>query len=184
MVKAAIFGGSFDPPHKGHQSIVQNALERLDIDRLIILPAFLNPFKKSSLASAEKRALWCHILFDAIEGVEVSEYEILAKKPVFTSQSIRHFQKLFDVRYLIIGSDNLASITKWHDFEWINSIITWVVIARKDHPVRTEMLRKAVILHLDVPVSSTDIRDNLRLDMIDVRIRDDVEKTLQQKGQE
>jgi len=184
LVKAAIFGGSFDPPHKGHQSIVQNALERLDIDRLIVLPAFLNPFKKSSLASPEKRALWCHILFDDLEGAEVSEYEIRAEKPVYTSQSIRHFQKFYDVRYLIIGADNLASITKWHDFEWINSIITWVVIARKNHPIETKMLQKKVILSLDIPVSSTDIRDDLRLDMIDARIRDDVEKTLQQKGQE
>ncbi|HHE07967.1 MAG TPA: ribosome silencing factor RsfS, partial [Chlorobaculum parvum] len=45
-MKVAIFGGSFDPPHMGHQGIVQRAVEVLDIDKLIVLPAFLNPFKR------------------------------------------------------------------------------------------------------------------------------------------
>ena len=48
----AIFGGSFDPPHKGHQRIVEKATEVLDIDKLIVVPAYLNPFKTSSLANA------------------------------------------------------------------------------------------------------------------------------------
>jgi nicotinate-nucleotide adenylyltransferase len=54
LIKVAIFGGSFDPPHKGHQNIVQRALETLEIDKLIILPAYLNPFKQNSLASAKQ----------------------------------------------------------------------------------------------------------------------------------
>lgn len=182
MIKIAIFGGSFDPPHKGHQIIVQRALEVLDIDKLIILPAYLNPFKQSTLASPEQRAAWCHTLFDALKGVEVSEHEISSQRAVYTSESIQHFQKYYDVRYLIIGSDNLSSITKWHAFEWINSVITWVIAEREIHPLQTQMLRSWIPLKVDTPISSTKIRQSAQLDMVDERIREDLETLLNNKG--
>ncbi|MCW1558127.1 adenylyltransferase/cytidyltransferase family protein, partial [Campylobacter jejuni] len=45
-MKIALFGGSFDPPHNGHNSVVLEALEKLDIDKLIIMPTYINPFKQ------------------------------------------------------------------------------------------------------------------------------------------
>ena len=182
MIKIAIFGGSFDPPHKGHQNIVQRALETLDIDKLIILPAFLNPFKQSSLASPEQREAWCRRLFDEIAGVEVSSYEIDKGRPVYTSESLQHFQKQYDVRYLIIGSDNLASITQWHAFDWINTVVTWVIAEREIHPMHTEMLHSWIPLKVDIPVSSTEIRENGSLDRVDGRIREEVKILLNKKG--
>lgn len=181
MIKVAIFGGSFDPPHKGHQNIVQRALETLDIDKLIILPAFLNPFKQSTLASAEQREVWCRTLFDETADAEVSDYEIKAGRSVYTSESLRHFQKQYDVRYLIVGSDNLASITRWHAFDWINSIVTWVIAEREIHPMQTQMLRSWIPLEVDIPISSTEIRENGQLDMIDGRIKEEVKTLLNNK---
>ena len=181
MIKVAIFGGSFDPPHKGHQNIGQRALETLDIDKLIILPAFLNPFKQSSLASPDQREAWCRTLFEGMAGVEVSNYEIKAGRPVYTSESLRHFQKQYDVRYLIVGSDNLASITKWHAFDWINSVVTWVIAEREVHPMQTQILRSWIPLKVDMPISSTQIRENGYLDMIDSRIREEVDRLLNTK---
>ena len=181
MIKVAIFGGSFDPPHKGHQCIVQRAMETLDIDKLIILPAFLNPFKQSTLASPEQREKWCHILFDDIPGTEVSSYEIKAGRPTYTSESLRHFQRYYDVKYIIIGSDNLASITKWHAFEWINSVVTWVIAERDIHPMQTDALRRWVPLKVDVPISSTSIREDGDMDLIDGRIKSEVKAVLEKK---
>lgn len=178
MIKVAIFGGSFDPPHKGHQEIVQRALKTLDIDKLIVLPAFLNPFKQSTLASPEQREKWCHVLFDSVTGAEVSDYEIKMGRPVYTSESLRHFQKIYDVRYLIIGSDNLRSITKWHEFNWINQAITWVIAERDIHPMQASMLREWLPLKIDIPASSTDIRERGDLDMVDDRIKEEVEMLL------
>ncbi|MEA3419966.1 MAG: nicotinate (nicotinamide) nucleotide adenylyltransferase [Campylobacterota bacterium] len=177
MIKVAIFGGSFDPPHKGHQAVVEKALKELNIDKLIILPAFLNPFKESTLASPEERLAWCHQLFGDISGVEVSDHEIRSGRPVYTSESLRYFQKTYDVAYLIIGTDNLASITKWHEFNRINNDIIWVIADRKEHPLHTEMLQNWVPLKVDAPVSSTEIRESGDLSMVDNRIKDEV-KTL------
>jgi len=177
----AIFGGSFDPPHMGHQQIVEKAMQNLDIDKLLVVPAYLNPFKTSSLADAEQRLIWCHTLFDEIPNVIVDDYEIKQGKSTTTSQSVKHFNIDYDVKYLIIGSDNLSTLTKWHEFEWLNSHIIWVIITRENHEIRTDMLREWKVLVLDAPVSSTDIRDEKDLTYVDKKIKESVKKVL--KGQ-
>ncbi len=176
----AIFGGSFDPPHQGHQEIVRKAVETLDIDRLIVVPAYLNPFKDRSLASAEKRLEWCHLLFEDIPKVSVDDYEIRQGRSIRTSQTVRHFNTMYEVKYLIIGSDNLSTLTKWHEFEWLNRKITWVIATRADHPLHTEKLRSWKILEIDLPISSTDIREEIDLHYIDNKIKQSVHETLKE----
>jgi len=179
--EVAIFGGSFDPPHKGHQQIVQKAAKELDIDKLIVLPAYLNPFKDASLASPEKRLKWCHQLFDSIPKVIVDDYEIRQNRSVRTSQSVKHFNDTYNVKYLIVGSDNLSTLTKWHEFEWLNEHITWVIVTREGHPIQTEGLRSWKVLEIDFPISSTTIREKTDLHYIDNKIKQSVEKTIKDK---
>ena len=177
----AIFGGSFDPPHKGHQLIVSKAVAILDIDRLVIVPAYLNPFKQNSLAPAKLRLQWCQTLFDPLEKVSVSDYEIVQGKSIYTADTVKHFQKMYDVKYLIIGSDNLESLTKWHQYEWLNQQVIWVVATRRDSSFDTSMLRKWIKIELDEAISSTHIRSTQQLDGIDQRISDSVKQVFTQK---
>lgn len=175
----AMFGGSFDPPHIGHQNIVEKAIKSLDIEKLLVVPAYLNPFKTSSLASATQRLAWCHTLFDTLENVIVNDYEIQEGKSTTTSQSIKHFNQSYDVRYLIIGSDNLSTLTKWHAFDWLNETITWVIATRDDHHLDTDELKKWKILSIEAPISSTQIREKKDLQFIDTKIRESVKHTLE-----
>jgi len=176
-----LFGGSFDPPHKGHQEIVKKALASLDVDRLIVLPTYLNPFKSSSVASAAQRLAWCRQLFADIPNVIVDDYEIRQGKSIRTVQSVEHFNKDYDVTYLIIGADNLSTLTQWHRFEWLNNHITWVIATRGDHHLKTNMLRSWTVLNVDVPISSTEIRQTSNIEHVDRKIKKTVKKIL--KGQ-
>ncbi len=177
----AIFGGSFDPPHRGHQLIVQKAVETLNIDKLLVVPAYLNPFKTSSLADASTRLTWCHTLFDPIDAVEVDDYEIKEGKSTVTSQSVKHFNQSYNVKYLIIGSDNLSTLTKWHEFEWLNDTVTWVIATRGDHHLDTGFLKKWELLSIEAPVSSTQIREEKDLQFIDTKIRESVKHILKRQ---
>lgn len=179
----AIFGGSFDPPHRAHQLIVAKALESLDIDKLLIVPAYLNPFKESFLAPAEVRLQWCKTIFGPLEKVSVSDFEIVQGKSIFTSDTVKHFKNEYDVKYLIIGSDNLGSLTKWHEFEWLNEEITWVVATRNGSRLHTDILRKWVKIELNEAISSTHIRNTNELDDVDERIVNSVKRILTDKEQ-
>ena len=179
--RAAIFGGSFDPPHKGHQAIVEKAAQSLAIDKLIVVPAYLNPFKTSSMASAEQRLTWCHTLFDKIPNVIVDDYEIQQGKSTTTSQSVKHFNQSFDVKYLVLGSDNLSTLTKWHEFEWLNHTITWVIVTREGYDIDTKDLIKWEILDLDANISSSHIRERETVKHVDKKIETSVKQIL--KGQ-
>ena len=177
----AIFGGSFDPPHKGHQLIVERAIEELDIDKLIVVPAFLNPFKTSSLANAQQRLKWSHLLFDEIPNVIVDDYEIKEGKSTTTEQSVKHFNKVYSVKYLIIGSDNLSTLTKWSQFKWLNSHITWVIVSREGHPLSLNQLKDYKIIMLEANISSTNIRECKDLYYVDKKIKKSVKDILEGK---
>ncbi|MEN8726444.1 MAG: nicotinate (nicotinamide) nucleotide adenylyltransferase [Sulfurovum sp.] len=175
----ALFGGSFDPPHKGHQLIVEKAIENLQIDKLFVVPAYLNPFKTSTLADAPTRLAWCHTLFDSIARVSVDDYEIKEGKSTVTSQSVKHFNQAYNVKYLIIGSDNLSTLTKWHAFEWLNETVTWVIATRGNHHLDTDELNKWELLPIEAPMSSTQIREEKDLQIIDKKIRTSVKHILE-----
>jgi nicotinate-nucleotide adenylyltransferase len=175
----ALFGGSFDPPHSGHQQIVEKALAELEIDRLIILPAYLNPFKSSSLADASQRLEWCHALFGDIPKVMVSDFEIRQHRSVRTAESVRHFNQQYHVKYLIIGADNLSTLTQWYDFAWLNAHVTWVIATRPGFTLQTDMLRSWRLLTLDVPVSSSRIREENNTTTVDTKIATSVQNILE-----
>jgi len=173
-VVVAVFGGSFDPPHLGHQEIARKVLKELDIDYLLILPIYQNPFKVAPFAPASQRLSWCKKVFDD-ERIIIDSYEI-DNEICYTYQSIEHFRSLYDVRYLIIGADNLEKITLWRNFEWLNDTIIWIVVTRGDNPLNTTALRSFKVLHIDNTVSSTFIRESGDLSNVDEKIRHEVEK--------
>ena len=88
-MKIALFGGSFDPPHAGHEAAVRAILSSLKPDLLVIMPSFLNPFKKSFSAPPQLRLRWCRLLWSDAPRVEVSDYEISQNVPVPTIQSVK-----------------------------------------------------------------------------------------------
>jgi nicotinate-nucleotide adenylyltransferase len=154
-VKSAIFGGSFDPPHLGHVEIVKKAFENVDIDRLIIMPNFLNPLKNSFSAPPELRLKWLEKIFKNFKNVEISDFEISKNRPVYSIETIEHFKP----DYFIIGSDNLHTLDKWHR---INDILKKVeLIVAKRGTVDKKLLSKyniKKVLDIDIPISSTQIR--------------------------
>ena len=174
----AIFGGSFDPPHKGHQQIVDTAIKNLAIDKLLVVPAYLNPFKTSSLASASKRLEWCHTLFSDMPKVIVEDYEIVQGKSTTTSQTVKHFNMTYTVKYLIIGADNLSTLSQWHAFEALNVQVTWVIVTREGYDLIVDELREWTLLTLSTPVSSAKIREEKNVSHVDTKIEKSVKKVL------
>lgn len=159
----ALYGGSFDPPHIGHVSVVKEALKTLDIDKLIIIPAFKNPLKYQTHASTNERLGWLREIFKDYDKVEISDFEISKNRSVYTIESVEYFSSLGDKIYLIIGADNIASLDKWYEIDRLNTLVTWVVAARDGIKIDGDY----IILDTHIAKSSSDFRaslDDLGLD--------------------
>ena len=63
-----LFGGSFDPVHRGHEYILEKALEKTDYERIVVMPAHLSNFKQDSRpACAADRLNMLHLAFDGLD---------------------------------------------------------------------------------------------------------------------
>ena len=173
-MRIAIFGGSFDPPHIGHESIINEALKELDIDKLIVVPTFLNPFKEYSHLNAQNRLFLLQKLFEENETVEINDSEILKNRAVFSIETVKYLQTIYNpsVIYLIIGADNLEKIHLWKNFEELQSIVKFVIVNRSGYLNKNYANIKT--LNVDINISSTKLRDNLDLDFIPKKIQKDV----------
>lgn len=154
--KIALYGGSFDPPHLGHLAVVEEALRTLDIDKLIVVPAFQNPFKNETHASSTLRLKWLKKIFEGNKRVEISDFEVTQNRSVSSFETVSHFQKSYEKIYFIIGADNLPQLTSWNNFEKLNKLITWVVASRDKRAIAEDFIQ----LNVDVAVSSSEIREN------------------------
>ena len=155
MKTIALFGGSFDPLHVGHKSIIKSLNDLMYIDKIIVMPTFLNPFKSSSHASAETRFNALHVELKGYENVEISDYEIKQKVKVASIKSVKHFLKSYKKIYLVIGADNLASLHKWEDYKELKNLVTFIVATRDNIKIPEEYIS----LHVEQDISSTQIRN-------------------------
>lgn len=175
-VKTGIFGGAFDPPHNGHINLAAQAIEQLNLRRLLIVPTFESPHKANDPVPFNKRAEMCRIAFSPLNGtgkcnchVEVSEIERELGGVSYTINTLRELSKRRpDERfYLLIGGDMLFSFEKWFKYESILKESTVCAVSRENDSY-AEMVEFAnqigrikVLPTNVVEVSSTQVRSVL-----------------------
>ena len=76
-MKIAVFGGSFDPVHNGHVQLAEAAINELTLDLILLMPAYIQPFKRDRRAEFSKdRINMLNLAFTGFEHCKVSSYEI------------------------------------------------------------------------------------------------------------
>ncbi len=180
-MQIAIFGGSFDPPHIGHKTIVKRALKKLDIDKLIVVPAYLNPLKVKSFLDAKTRYKLLKKMFNKKDKIKVSNYELKQKKAVYSIQTIKYIIEKYRPTklYLIIGADNYKSFHLWNSYEQIQNLVELVVVTRDGFAYKKDDNIKR--LKVNIKISSTELRNTLNLNHIPKKIRKDVKKIWKKK---
>jgi nicotinate-nucleotide adenylyltransferase len=154
METVALFGGSFDPPHIGHVTIVE-ALQRLEyIDKILLVPAFLNPFKEKSFSSPQVRLQWLKSLFNNKEKVIIEEFELKQKRKVATIETVTYLLRKYKKIYLVIGADNLQRLSEWQDYEELEQKVTFIIATRDNIAIPKEFIK----LNINENISSTQIR--------------------------
>ena len=179
--KAAIFGGSFDPPHIGHINIVKECLDKCDIDRIFIVPTYLNPFKDRFHAPSKLRYEWLRRIFEKYEKVEVLDFEISKKRAVATIETVRYIYDKYSPKelYVIIGADNLQDLHKWREFEKLQQMVKFVVASRDNIKIPPNLIN----LKISDNISSTKLREDMDERFLPSLVKDEIIKFYKEKNE-
>ena len=135
-----IYGGSFDPPHRGHIELAAAALRQLRPAAFYFVPGFLTPFKEYSPAPYSGRlamlraALAAAGLGDRAE-VKISPFEAGRRRVVYSWETVEHFRRLHPGAplYFLMGSDCLAAFGSWRRPDFILANARLLVGLRPGH---------------------------------------------------
>lgn len=146
-MKIGVYGGTFDPPHLGHQAAAQ-AAKAMGFDQLILVPAKLPPHKAlaDDAAGAEHRLAMTALMADAL-GVQVDDLELRREGKSYTADTL---QELKERRpdadlWLLMGSDMFLTVQNWYQPQVIFSLAGICAFSRngkEDMPALCEHARR------------------------------------------
>lgn len=174
--RIGVLGGTFDPVHLGHIHLALDALKEMDLDRVIFIPAWLQPFKQDrDTASGRDRLAMIDAAIEGLEGLESSSIELDAEGVSYTYLTMRELRKKYgeDCRiYFITGTDAFLKIETWRNAGELLTSCGYLVGTRpgyRQKELEECMERVSRIygtevknLHNDrFDISSTEVRDRL-----------------------
>lgn len=172
-MRLGLFGGSFDPIHRGHIEPVQAARKALGLERVIYLPTAVPPHKPGRiLAPAHARYAMVEMALLEEEGLYASTFELTLERPAYTIETLEHFRAAMpgvDL-HLLIGGDSYADLDHWVRWREIVEAARLVVLTRPGwtleeaslSPDLADLARSGRVVFLGQPpvdVSSTRLRE-------------------------
>lgn len=167
-------GGSFNPVHLGHLHLIHTVATTTRYRRFIFIPVAQNNFKRdASLAEAHHRLAMLQLSFASYTSLYPDDpplelisdsCEIERGGISYTYDTVKHLYLQYSIRGrlgVVMGDDLLSSLEKWHEYDELKELVSFVVIRRDkeatpfhDHAVDLEYIDNE-----PVEDSSTTIRE-------------------------
>jgi nicotinate-nucleotide adenylyltransferase len=166
-MKIGLFFGSFNPIHIGHLIIANYMAENTDLDKVWLIVSPHNPLKKrDTLADDNDRLHLVELAIADNPNLEACDIEFELEKPSYTVHTLAYLkeQNPDDEFVLIMGGDNLATLHKWKNYEYILANYQ-IYVYRRPHYELGELERHNAVRLFEVPsmeISSTFIRSLIR----------------------
>ncbi len=132
----AFFGGTFDPVHRGHLEMARAAAERFELDRVLFVPAYIQPLKQGqptteyhhrfamlALATEGERAF-------VVSGLEAPTEGAGPSYSINTIRKLKDTLKKADKLYFLIGIDAFLGLGKWHKAEELLHECEFIIASR------------------------------------------------------
>lgn len=170
--KIGVLGGSFDPVHLGHVTLGSAAITEGGLNKLIVMPAHVQPFKIGrEKAEDEHRLEMCRLAFQNVDKAEVSDYEMVHTEISYTFDTLAHLKTIYpdSKLYFITGTDSFLEIEHWRKGKDLLQTYGFIVSVRPGYREKQleERIRyyeamygtDVIRLHHEMPdVSSTKIK--------------------------
>lgn len=168
--RVAFFGGSFDPPHRGHIAIARAAQTALRLDTVLFAPVGAQPLKPSgSTASFEDRLAMTRLAIANEPGFALSlaDAPAVSGTPNYTIDTlIRLRAELLDggALFCLMGADSFLSLRRWHRGADLPFVAPLIVASRPGQPIDelTQVLPAGLTFEDDLESSTTHDAIELR----------------------
>lgn len=167
-MRLGIFGGSFDPPHVGHLLTAIDAFEFLRLDKLILVPAAVQPLKAGlAAATAAQRLAMVRLLVGEDDRFAVDAVEIERAGLSYTVDTLETFaQRLPHAEmFLLVGMDAVAAFGSWKNPRRIMELARLAILRRPGSAVGESNTGRDGTIDLAtrlIDVSSTEVRERVR----------------------
>ena len=140
-MRIGVCGGTFDPFHRGHLEPLLSIRDAMQWDRVLYVPAAVQPFKKDRQAvSGYHRHAMAVLATESREGIDVSLIELERAGVSYTVDTLRELRTLHPEASFdwVIGEDNVAELDRWKSIEGILEMANFVVLTRPEGEAKDE----------------------------------------------
>ena len=142
-----VFGGTFDPVHNGHVLTISELLKRLAFEKILVIPNFKPPHRKSDQVSYKHRYEMAKIAFKDIPKAIVDNREYLRQGPSYAFETVKEimFEEEGSRVVMIVGSDSFVDIHSWYKWKELISMVDFIIMKRPDLPLSNNKKAKDLI---------------------------------------
>jgi nicotinate-nucleotide adenylyltransferase len=139
-MRVALFGGTFDPPHRGHLAIATAAADAFDLDEVLFAPVGRQPLKPNStpVPFADRIAmLSLACLPDTRFAVSTLDAPHPDGTPNYTVQTLTALHQLLpdDTLFNLVGADSFLDLQHWREPHRLLELAEWIVVSRPGAPL-------------------------------------------------
>lgn len=119
-MRIGFFGGTFDPPHRGHVALARLAIERLSLDRVLLAPVGVQPLKRGRpQANFNDRVAMTRLAIEGQPGLDVSLIDAPRRdnRPNYTLDTMHALRASLPGEsriYFLMGADSFLTVSQWH----------------------------------------------------------------------
>ena len=169
MARIGIMGGTFNPPHVGHQLCASEACDQLGLDRVLWVPAHTPPHKAvtAGAPSPATRLQWCQLATQDDPRFVVSDVELQRGGASYTVDTLRQLRATHpgDELLLIVGADTALSLPTWREPHEVCELAALAVAGRQG------VLRRDIVERLAGLPVRLEFFDMPRFDIASSEIR-------------
>tara|TARA_Y100000768_G_scaffold223966_1_gene169078 strand:+ start:2553 stop:3182 length:630 start_codon:yes stop_codon:yes gene_type:complete len=134
-----IFGGTFDPIHKGHVQVIEEVLGKVPLDELLILPNGLPPHKKRSIDEKVKLEM-VELALSHLGKLRIDSREILKSSPSYAYETLSELRTEYpdDNLIWIMGVDSFIKIETWFEYGKFLEAINFIILERPGFKIDDE----------------------------------------------
>jgi nicotinate-nucleotide adenylyltransferase len=132
LQRAAIYGGTFDPVHKGHVEVARRVLELFELAEVLFVPACVPPHK-SGISSAFHRFAMLALATNEDARLRISTVELDEPERPYAVDTVERLQNKMGAErrlFFMIGADSWSEITTWHEWQRLLRMCDLIAVTR------------------------------------------------------